>query len=80
MLENALPRDSEPRHGNVDAEDGTSSAAVCSADHSGVVGSSSAGRPAGARCQAQSAVNVTAYVPLPQLIDHISPYTAVDTA
>jgi len=77
MLENALPRDSESRHGNVDAEDGTSSAAVCSEDQSG---SSSAGRPAGARCQAQSAVNVTAYVPLSQLIDHISPYTAVDTA
>lgn len=79
-VENALPEDSEPRHGNVEAEDGTGSAAVCSGDQSGGVASSSSGRPAGARCQALSAVNVAAYVPLPQLIDHISPYTAVDTS
>jgi len=68
----------------------TSSAAgqsVSTAEQSDVVASSSlvmsaSSAPAG--CQTQTAVDVPvstqAYVPLPQLRDHISPYTAVDRA
>ena len=54
------------------------------ADQSSVVASSSSVSSAGACCQAQSMVSnafsVQAYVPLSQLVDCISPYTAVDTA
>ena len=78
-VENAVPPDMEPRDGNVDAADGRGSTAVCTGDQTGVTSSSPAS-PARVYCQAQADVNVAAYVPLPQLIDHISPYTAVDTA
>jgi len=67
-----------PGDGELVMADGTSSATVVgTADQiAGVTASSTlVASAAGACSQPQSA-----YVPLPQLIDHISPYTAVDTA
>ena len=61
---------------DVAAADGT--AAVYMGDHHQASVSGPSSRPAAGACC--PALQSAAYVPLPQLIDHISPYTAVDTA
>ena len=80
--DNSLPHYTEPGDDQaVDVSIGASSAVDQSTSVTDHVASCSTS--AGARSQAQSALNMTAisaqaYLPLPQLVDRISPYTAVD--